>query len=59
MNASFYRSSKGRLLFGLRARLHRTDFWSELSPSWVSQPLPSFCTAVVSAKVLWANFLQS
>jgi uncharacterized membrane protein YhaH (DUF805 family) len=27
MNASFYRSSKGRLLFTLRGRIHRTDFW--------------------------------
>jgi uncharacterized membrane protein YhaH (DUF805 family) len=27
MNASFYRSSKGRLLFGLGGRIHRTDFW--------------------------------
>ena len=24
---SFYRSSKGRLLFGLRGRIPRTDFW--------------------------------
>src|SRR5215510_5433157 len=27
MNASFYRSSKGRLLFALVGRIHRTDFW--------------------------------
>ena len=27
MNAAFYRSSKGRLLFGLGGRIHRTDFW--------------------------------
>jgi uncharacterized membrane protein YhaH (DUF805 family) len=27
MDASFYRSSKGRLLFGLAGRIHRTDFW--------------------------------
>ena len=27
MGVSFYRSSKGRLLFGLRGRTPRTDFW--------------------------------
>jgi uncharacterized membrane protein YhaH (DUF805 family) len=27
MNASFYRSSKGRLLFALGGRIHRADFW--------------------------------
>jgi uncharacterized membrane protein YhaH (DUF805 family) len=27
MSTSFYRTSKGRLLFGLRGRITRTDFW--------------------------------
>ncbi len=27
MNASFYASSKGRLLFSIRGRIPRTDFW--------------------------------
>jgi uncharacterized membrane protein YhaH (DUF805 family) len=27
MNTQFYRSSKGRLLFALGGRIHRTDFW--------------------------------
>jgi uncharacterized membrane protein YhaH (DUF805 family) len=27
MDVSFYRSSKGRLLFSLRGRIARTDFW--------------------------------
>jgi uncharacterized membrane protein YhaH (DUF805 family) len=27
MSVSFYRNSKGRLLFGLRGRIPRTDFW--------------------------------
>src|SRR5262245_21600885 len=27
MNTAFYRSSKGRLLFALGGRIHRTDFW--------------------------------
>jgi len=27
MDASFYRGSKGRLLFALGGRIHRTDFW--------------------------------
>jgi uncharacterized membrane protein YhaH (DUF805 family) len=31
MGQSFYASSKGRLLFGLRGRIPRTDFWVGLS----------------------------
>jgi uncharacterized membrane protein YhaH (DUF805 family) len=27
MDTAFYRGSKGRLLFALRGRIHRTDFW--------------------------------
>jgi uncharacterized membrane protein YhaH (DUF805 family) len=31
MSVSFYRSSKGRLLFGLRGRISRADFWVGLA----------------------------
>jgi uncharacterized membrane protein YhaH (DUF805 family) len=58
MDTSFYRSSKGRLLFALGGRIDRTDFWVGLVVI-VGQRLQFFSTANVSAEVLSANFLLS